>query len=615
MAEVIVNVKANTGQATNEVDDLNDSLNQAEQSADDLSDSLERQEARIKTLGGAINIVGGSVELLAGSLALSGVLTEEQVEQFEAAAIGAIAFADGAKRVFEGYKELSEGIKAYGGAAKVAQAVQARFNATILANPYVAAAAALAAVAAAVYLFIKASDDEEAQLERATQARERYNQQLTIEQSNRIALLRAQGATAVEVAKENEEIAKQAMDQANLEFVTAKRRNQFSEETAEARLKAIDAEGKYQIAVANTAAAVARQAETEKVAAEREADIRKQSADQRQKDAESLAEELAQIQRDAELALLAERNREISVATETYNEQLALLQENGEDTATLTEAFNKQVAEINKRYDDEEQARRDEAAKAAADAEKVAAQELAAFLNELAEAEVSNDEERKALDIQKTNDYYDKLIAQAEEYGLDTEQLEKARQAKLKEIEENGLDERSRLQRAFESDTVAAAEATLSTTIGLLATIRETTDDGTKKGFEQSKKFRIAETRLSSIQAAFDAYKSLAGVPYVGNILGIAAAAAALAAGQKAIADIQASTYNDTSAPGSPFSGATASTSTATFGAGTSTIGGAIGTVLPSTTTGGEPIRAYVVSSEIASAAEEESAIRKRRTL
>ena len=212
MAEVTVNVKANTSQATNEVDNLNDALNQTEQSADDLSDSLERQEARIKTLGGAINIVGGSVELLAGSLALSGVLTEEQVEQFEAAAVGAIAFADGAKRVFEGYKELSEGIKAYGGAAKVAQAVQARFNATILANPYVAAAAALAAVAAAVYLFIKASDDEEAQLERATQARERYNQQLTIEQSNRIALLRAQGATAVEVAKEEEEIARQAME-------------------------------------------------------------------------------------------------------------------------------------------------------------------------------------------------------------------------------------------------------------------------------------------------------------------------------------------------------------------------------------------------------------------
>ena len=62
MAEVTVNVKANTSQATNEVDNLNEALNQTEQSADDLSDSLERQEARIKTLGGAINIVIGNYD-------------------------------------------------------------------------------------------------------------------------------------------------------------------------------------------------------------------------------------------------------------------------------------------------------------------------------------------------------------------------------------------------------------------------------------------------------------------------------------------------------------------------------------------------------------------------
>lgn len=613
MAEVIVNVKANTGQATNSVDDLNDSLNRTEQSADDLSDSLERQEARIKTLGGAINVVGGSVELLAGGLALSGALTEEQVEQFESAAIGAIAFADGAKRVFEGYKELSEGIRAYGGAAKVAQAIQARLNLTILANPYVAAAAAIAAVTAAVYLFISSSEDEEAQLERARQARERYNQQLTIEQSNRIALLRATGATAVQVAKEEEEIAKQAFEQAQLDFVIAKRKNQFSDETAEARLRAIDLEGKYQIAQANTTAALERQAETEKIAAEREAEQRKRLREQRTKDAATLAEELADIQREAELALLEERDREISIATETYNEKLALLQENGEDTTVLTEAFNQQIAEINQRYDKEEADRRAAAAKEQADADKAAAQEYASFLQELQEAGVSNDEERKALDIQRTNEYYDDLIAQAAAYGLDTEQLEVARQAKLAEIEKQGLDERTKLQKAFESDTVAAAEATLATTVGLLATIRETTDDGTKEGFEKSKKFRIAETRLSSIQAAFDAYKSLVGVPFVGPILAVAAAAAALAAGQKAINDIQNSSFTDTTAPSSPVS----NTNTPGFGAG---LGGGSQTLTQTTTAipppePGLPMRAYVVSSDINSTAATESAIRKRRTL
>ena len=106
MAEVIVNVKANTTQATDNVDQLNDSLNETADAAAKAERELEAQEARIKTLGGAINVLGGSVELLVGGLALSGIATEEQVEKFETAAVGAIAFADGAKRVFEGVKEL-----------------------------------------------------------------------------------------------------------------------------------------------------------------------------------------------------------------------------------------------------------------------------------------------------------------------------------------------------------------------------------------------------------------------------------------------------------------------------------------------------------------------------
>jgi hypothetical protein len=144
MAEVVVNIKANTGQATDGVDDLNNSLNQTEQSSEALSASLAKQEARIKTLDGAINLIGGSVEILAGGLALSGALTQEQAEQFETAAIGAIAFADGTKRVLDGYKSLNEGLAAYGGIAGKAKAITQSLNKAILANPYVAAIAIVA---------------------------------------------------------------------------------------------------------------------------------------------------------------------------------------------------------------------------------------------------------------------------------------------------------------------------------------------------------------------------------------------------------------------------------------------------------------------------------------
>ena len=267
MATVTVNVQANTGDATQDINKLDNALNQANTSAEDLSDSLERQEARIKTLGGAINLVGGSVEVLAGGLAATGALSEEQAEQFETAAIGAIAFADGAKRVFEGYKELSEGIRAYGGAAKVAQAIQARFNTTLLANPYVAAAAAIAAVTVAVVALIKAQDDEEAQLERLEIARERYNKQLAIEESNRLALLKVSGASAVELAEAELKAQEDLLEAAQERYVQEQQNNRFSDETAEARLEVIDLEGKLEIARQNLTNATNKQAEAEKRAA------------------------------------------------------------------------------------------------------------------------------------------------------------------------------------------------------------------------------------------------------------------------------------------------------------------------------------------------------------
>ena len=216
MAEVTVNIKANTGQATNEVEDLNSALNETERSSEALSASLASQEARIKTLDGAINLIGGSVELLAGGLALSGAVTEEQAEQFQTAAIGAIAFADGTKRVLDGYRSLNEGLAAYGGVAGKARALTASLNKAILANPYVAAAVAVVAITAAIYGLVKSyksviTDEQRragalAQLNRETESaallQEQYNRSLEIEDnnaSNRIKLLKAQGASIGEI--------------------------------------------------------------------------------------------------------------------------------------------------------------------------------------------------------------------------------------------------------------------------------------------------------------------------------------------------------------------------------------------------------------------------------
>lgn len=193
MAEVVVNITANTGQATDGVDNLNNALNQTDQSATALEATLKKQEAQIKVLDGAINVLGGSVELLAGGLALSGAVSEEQARQFETAAIGAIAFADGAKRTLDGVKNLNEGLKSFGGVAQVAKKAQIALNAAVLANPYIAAAVAIAALAAGIYLLSQRETEEEAANRLALETSKARLQNLEDSETRVLSFARAQG--------------------------------------------------------------------------------------------------------------------------------------------------------------------------------------------------------------------------------------------------------------------------------------------------------------------------------------------------------------------------------------------------------------------------------------
>jgi len=81
---------------------------------------INQLEGSIKVLDGAVNLIGGGLETLAGGLALSGALSKEQAEQFEGLAIGAIAFADGAKRTLDGVVNLQEGFTKLAAGSKAA---------------------------------------------------------------------------------------------------------------------------------------------------------------------------------------------------------------------------------------------------------------------------------------------------------------------------------------------------------------------------------------------------------------------------------------------------------------------------------------------------------------
>jgi len=97
---------ANNTKATAEVD-IRANTKQAEA-------NINKLEGSIKVLDGAVNLVGGTLETVAGGLALTGALSKEQAERFEGLAVGAIAFADGAKRTLDGVVNLQEGLTKLG---------------------------------------------------------------------------------------------------------------------------------------------------------------------------------------------------------------------------------------------------------------------------------------------------------------------------------------------------------------------------------------------------------------------------------------------------------------------------------------------------------------------
>ena len=77
-----------------------------------------------------------------------------------------------------------------------------------------------------------------------------------------------------------------------------------------------------------------------------------------------------------------------------------------------------------------------------------------------------------------------------------------------------------------------------------IAALEKKKDAQKRKAFEADKKMKIAQTVMATATGAIEAYKSLAGIPFVGPALGAAAAAMVVAMGAKQLATIQSMTYN-----------------------------------------------------------------------
>ena len=620
--QVIVNVKANTSQATGNVDDLNNSLKDTSKAAETASEEINVAEGRIKALGGAINIVGGSVEILAGGLALSGALTEEQAERFEAAAVGAIAFADGTKRVFEGVKELKEGIQLLGGAQKIATAATKAFGVAtkIALGPVGIAIAAIGAITTAIVLLkdkfeavnkvatffgnifqkvaefvgLAATEEEKFRDAQAEASKETEFQ---------LKLLQAQGASTEDLVKKERELLTQ-------------RKNSFKEGTEEYKAAA------QELAIFEAKVISDREKAEEAAAEKRRAKI-KEDAEKR-KAAIEAAEEII---KEAQLSLLDDQTRELTEREAKYQEDLAALKAAGfTDFTALTEAYNEDVAEINQKYRDEELAAEEEQTRKLAEE----AQKRVDTIFQIDAYVATTQQEQRDLAFANLKRDYENQLQAAREAGISTYEIEQAYGQKVSDLKDQYRTEDEQKEKDYRQSltdlAVDSALGTISALSDLNSIFDSSNEEAAKKAFNRSKALNIAETIIGTYSAAQKAYTSqlIPGDP-TSVIRAQIAAGVAIAGGLARLAVISAQKFNGNTASGGTGSGGAA----AGGGGGGGVPGGLfVGTpstpttptpnaptAVPEVPTAADPIRAYVLVQDVNTAQAASATINRRRSL
>ena len=555
----------------NALDDTANAAAAAENASDNLAESLERQEARIKTLGGAINIVGGAVEVAVGSFVAFGFASEETAKKAEELVLSTIAVADGAKRMQEGYKELNEGLKQFGG---ISGAVVKAFNAikaAALANPFTALAIGITAVVSAFVIYNQTSKETEEQSEETKKAIESLTKAMMEQRA-------ISGANANSIG-----VLSRAYQ--NGELTTERYVAQLK--TLGINLDGVNVSTAENIKLVNDLATAnnninSQQAERTKLEGELKTAVDSGNRARQR----VLMDEIAAL--DINMSRYTSLRDEIMA---NFDAQKKANEQHEKKTIPTNETLKEQTTEMSAYFNS-----------------------LKDNVDVLIEA-LGGYEQLISGPLQQAQENFtnrmNQQIQMMRSSIIDTTQKE------LPTLFESYVDLIGEILKTaqkkqvdfFQSDLGKAAQSSLAVASQFASVLTDSIDDSTKEGFEKAKQYKIAEARIASIQAAFNAYGSVIGVPIVGAVLAPIAAAAALAVGQNAINDIKASTFNDKNAPSNPAQGG---------GVPSGGAGGMQpqfrGQFLPITApTRPEPIQAYVLQGDISSGAEAQAQLQTRR--
>lgn len=154
------------------------------------------------------------------------------------------------------------------------------------------------------------------------------------------------------------------------------------------------------------------------------------------------------------------------------------------------------------------------------------------------EYEIERDLIEKKIGLQQT--YLDTFIGTKDEKEAELKKLSKLEQ----DLENANVKHNKESEDRKKKDRETAFMASLNVAGNVFGALSDLMEEGS----EEQKAFSIMEATISTLVGAIDAYKSMSGIPYVGPILGAAAAAAVTLTGIATIAKIKSTTKDSSSA-------------------------------------------------------------------
>ena len=304
----------------------------------------------------------------------------------------------------------------------------------------------------------------------------------------------------------------------------------------------------------------------------------------------------AKLRLDAQIAenALGDSNKEALEKEAQLKAELINL-----ETAKLTKAklvtsqisaLNAQEAAEKKAITDKEKADKETADQKAIDDAK----KLFDLKKQIRDSEAVSEDEKRALEIQKTIEHYDNLIALAKAQGLATENLVKAKAAAVAKFSEDEAKVEIKWADMSQKEKLGLAKDGLNNMATILG-----------EESAAGKAAAIASATISTFESAQSSYNSLAGIPIIGPVLGTAAAGAAIVSGMaqvKAITSTKLPTLGGKTPPA--VSGGSSSAPPLPKPPSFNTVGASDTNQLASAIGQQEqqPVQAYVVSNDVTTA-------------